>query len=323
MQTLGQRLRAEREKMGRSIPELASLLRIRVEFFEALEKDRPEQFPGPFFYRSFLRQYAALLELPESFVAPEIQRSLDEERAAALEREAQLALTRPDVPPLPTGRTDLKLETRRWLTRLASLVAVLAVCSGTYFAWLHWGQRLFQEDRKLSSAARPARPQTAQRTPAASAPPPAAPASATALQSPPPVQQTVQPAEQPVAPPLPVASAQAPPAAPAAPPVAFGSGPQPAEREGDLRVEASALCWVDGWRDGKRFYGAMLRPGSSVGFAAAGTLRLRFGNAGAVTLRLKGQTLPTLGPSGQVRTIELQNGEYRLVAPTPPAPLNE
>lgn len=309
--------------MGRSISELARLSRIRVEYFEALEEGRPEQFPGPFFYRSFLRQYAALLELPESFVAPEIQRSLDQERAAALERDAQPADTRPDVPPLPTGRTDLKLETRRWLTRLASLVAVLAVCSGTYFAWLRWGQRLFQEDRKLSSAAKPARPETAQRPPAASAPPPAAPASATALQNPPPAEQTALSAEQPVAPPLPVANAVAPPAAPAASALASGSGPQPAEREGDLRVEASALCWVDAWRDGKRFYGAMLRPGSSVGFAAAGTLRLRFGNAGAVTLRLKGQTLPALGPRGQVRTIELQNGECRLVAPAPPAPMKQ
>ncbi|MGO9242223.1 MAG: helix-turn-helix domain-containing protein [Bryobacteraceae bacterium] len=309
MQTLGQRLRAEREKMGRSIPELARLSRIRVEYFEALEEGRPEQFPGPFFYRSFLRQYAALLELPESFVEPEIQRALDEERAAALERDAQPADTRPDVPPLPTGRTDLKLETRRWLTRLASLVAVLALCSGTYFAWLRWGQRLFQEDRKLASAAKPARPETAPRPPAAGAPPPAAPASATALQNPPPAQPTALPA--------------APPAAQAAPALASGSGPQPAQREGDLTVQASALCWVDAWRDGKRFYGAMLRPGSSVGFAAAGTLRLRFGNAGAVTLRLKGQTLPALGPPGQVRTIELQNGEYRLVAPAPPAPLKQ
>ena len=86
MQTLGQRLRAEREKMGRSIAELATLTRIRAEYFEAIEKDCPEEFPGPFFYRSFLRQYAELLELPKSVIEPEIQRSVDEESAMAAER---------------------------------------------------------------------------------------------------------------------------------------------------------------------------------------------------------------------------------------------
>jgi hypothetical protein len=86
-------------------------------------------------------------------------------------------------------------------------------------------------------------------------------------------------------------------------------------------VQASELCWVDAWRDGKRFYGAMLHAGSQVGFADGGTLRLRFGNAGAVMVQLKGKPLAELGPRGQVRTIEVRNGEYHPIVAAEPAPV--
>ena len=85
-------------------------------------------------------------------------------------------------------------------------------------------------------------------------------------------------------------------------------------------MQASEQCWVDGWRDGKRFYGSMLHDGSVVAFSTEGTLRLRFGNAGAITLRLKGKALPEIGPKGQVRSIEIQNGEYHPVGAAEPAP---
>jgi hypothetical protein len=102
-----------------------------------------------------------------------------------------------------------------------------------------------------------------------------------------------------------------------------GAGPEQGPREHDVLVQASDLCWVDAWRDGKRFYGAMLRAGSQVGFADDGTLRLRFGNAGAVMVRLKGKPLPELGPKGQVRSIEVRNGEYRPLAAAEPAPVKQ
>jgi len=334
MQTLGERLRAEREKKGRSIRELAEETRIRSEYFEAIEDGRPEQFPGPFFYRSFLRQYAALLELPESVIEPAIQRSLDDERALAAERSMQSAENRPDVPPLPTGRIDLKAETRRWLTRLASLAAVLVVCSGAYFAWLRWGQRFFQEDHAPLSAAKPARAAAAQPAHPASAIPPAAPAPTTAVekqqaleQAAPPAAATTNPAEKQPAPeqtapsPARATSVGQQEAVPQALAPSAGQG-QGLPRE-DLVVQASDLCWLDGWRDGKRFYGAMLRAGSQVGFAAGGTLRLRFGNAGAVRVRLKGKTLPELGPKGQVRSIEVRDGEYRPIVAAEPGPVKQ
>ena len=314
MQSLGERLRAEREKKGRSIPELAEVTRIRSDYFEAIENDCPEEFPGPFFYRSFLRQYAALLELPASVIEPAIQRSFDDERAVAAERSIEQAQNRPDVPPLPTGRTDLKAETRRWLTRLASLVAVLVLCSGAYFAWLRWGQRLFQEDHAPQSAAKPTRPAVAEHPQPASASPPTSPTPSTSVENQLPTQQTAPSA-------APATNPEKQAALPQAAGPSVGAGQEPGPRENDVVVQASELCWVDAWRDGKRFYGAMLHAGSQVGFADGGTLRLRFGNAGAVTVQLKGKPLAELGPRGQVRTIEVRNGEYHPIVAAEPAPV--
>ena len=315
MQSLGERLRAEREKKGRSIPELAEVTRIRSDYFEAIENDCPEEFPGPFFYRSFLRQYAALLELPASVIEPAIQRSFDDERAVAAERSIQHAENKPDVPPRPTGRIDLKAETRRWLTRLASRVAVLVLCSGAYFAWLRWGQRLFQEDHAPQSAARPARPAVTQHAQPASVSPPPSPTPSTSVENQLPPQQTAAPSAAPATNP----EKQA--ALPQAAGPSVGAAQEPGPREKDVVVQASELCWVDAWRDGKRFYGAMLHAGSQVGFADGGTLRLRFGNAGAVTVQLKGKPLAELGPRGQVRTIEVRNGEYHPIVAVEPAPV--
>jgi cytoskeleton protein RodZ len=334
MQTLGERLRAEREKKGRSIPELVGVTRIRSDYFEAIENDRPEEFPGPFFYRSFLRQYAALLELPESVIEPAIQRSFDDERAVAAERSIQQAANRPDVPPLPTGRTDLKAETRRWLTRLTSLLAVLVLCSGAYFAWLRWGQRLFQEDHSPQSAAKSTLPAAAQHPQPASVNPPAVPAPATPVeqqlaagQTAPPAIVPTNPVEKQLTPEqtaptsTPASKAEKQESVPLAAGPSVGAGQEQGPKENDVVVQASARCWVDAWRDGKRFYGAMLRAGSQVGFAEGGTLRLRFGDAGAVTVRLKGKPLAELGPKGQVRTIEVHNGEYRPIVAAQPAPV--
>jgi len=326
MQSFGQRLRAEREKKGLSIPELARMTRIRSEYFEAIENDRTGDFPGTFFYRSFLRQYVSLLGLPESIIEHEIQRSMDDERALVAERIAQTVDNKPDVPPLPTGRSDLKAETQRWLLRVASLVAVLAVCSGIYFAWMRWGQRILQEERSSSSAAlRQAKP-VAQPPPSASATPPGVPEPVPSTAEPPP---SGTPAQTSPGTPAQAAPTEVKPANPESAPTAEAPAPNAgatlaqALPENDLVVQASELCWVDGWRDGKHFYSAMLRPGATAGFGTSGALRLRFGNAGAVTLRLKGETLPSIGPRGQVRVVDFKDGEYRPAAPAEQVPAKQ
>jgi cytoskeletal protein RodZ len=306
MQTLGQRLRAEREKKGLSIPELASRTRIRAQFFEAIEADKPEQFPGRFFYRSFLRQYAELLELPESTVHPEIERSLAEEQAEKAEREAAAKGFKPEVPPLPTGRVNVRAETRRWMVRLSGLLGVLILCSGVYFFWQHWGQRWF-DDAWRTAVTQPVQPAASPKPSARPAEPPATEAQVPA----PPVTPTatqVTPAET---------TAQQ---ATAQPDAKVDVPPTAGAVHGKIEIRASGYCWVGGWRDGKQFLSSTMHPGEVRVVEGGGVVRLQFGSSGDVAITVDGNAIQPIGAKGEPRTLEYSAGAYRLLNRERPAP---
>ncbi len=300
MQTLGQQLRAEREKKGLSIAELAGRTRIRAMFFEAIEADRPEEFPGRFFYRSFLRQYAALLELPESVVRPEIERSLADERAETAEREARIRDFKPEVPPLPTGRTNLREETRRWMVRLSGLAAVLVLCSIVYFSWQRWGQRFLDENWR-SVASRRAQP--APQTQPAARPPAASPPNVTQAQATPPSAAALPAVESGVA--------QSQPSGSTAPQV--DAPPPGVKPHGSIEIRAIGDSWVSGWRNGKQFLAITLRAGDVRIVEGGGVVRLQFGSSGDVAVKVDGQALPPIGAKGEVRAMEYRDGAYRLL----------
>lgn len=134
MATLGERLRAERERRGLTIEELAQQTRISARFFEAIERDDRSSLPGGFFYRSFVRQYARMLELPEEAYKGEIERSLAEES----EQPYQAPERHIDVPPLPTPGRSRKEEALWWAARAGGLAAALALCTAAYIGWERW-----------------------------------------------------------------------------------------------------------------------------------------------------------------------------------------
>ncbi len=306
MQTLGQQLRAEREKKGLTIAELAGRTRIRAIYFEAIEADKPEQFPGRFFYRSFLRQYAGLLELSESVVRPEIERSLAEEQAETAEREATVQGFKPDIPPMPTGRSNVREETRRWMIRLAGLLGVLVLCSIVYFSWQKWGQRFF-DDTWRSVAARRAlpapRPRNAAQQPAARPSNVAQAPSATPDGAAPPISEGGAAPGQPIS--NPTAPEAATPQVDAPPP-----GVKP---RGSIELRSTGDSWVSGWRDGKQFLAITLRAGEVRVVQGGGVVRLQFGSSGDVAIKVDGQALPPIGAKGEIRALEYRDGAYRLL----------
>ena len=299
MQTLGQQLRAEREKKGLSIPELARRTRIGTHLFEAIEADKPEQFPGRFFYRSFLRQYAEMLELPEAVVHPEIERSLTEEQAEIAEREVMAQGFRPEVPPLPTGRINVREETRRWMIRLSGLLGVLILCSLVYFFWQRWGQRLF-DDSWRAVVTRPAKPASKPKPFPSPAVPPSVAAQSAAL-----------PAEA-TGPPLTPSktTAQLPTGQPDA---KVNATPPGAPPHGTIEIRATGYCWVGGWRDGTRFLNYTMHPGEVRTVEGDGALRLQFSNSGNVAIKVDGKALQHIGVKGEPRTLEYQDGTYHLL----------
>jgi len=172
MATLGQRLREEREKRGLTIEELARQTRINARYFEAIERGDTASLPGGFFYRSFIRQYARLVGLPEDAYRGEIERSLAEEAGKPYSVPDRAI----DVPPLPTARRSRREEAIWWTIRAGGLVLTTAACTALYMGWERWKQS--QAAGVAAVTAAPAAKQSESAGEAAPAQTPAAPAPA-------------------------------------------------------------------------------------------------------------------------------------------------
>lgn len=287
MPTLGQRLREEREKRGWTIASVAAQTKIQAQYFEAIERDDTGSLPGGFFYRSFVRQYARLLELPESEYERDLERHLLDEQMSLASQPTSLPERPVDVPPLPTGVTNPGEETRRWLLRIGGLVLVVLVCSLVYSVSMSW--KTWFGGVTVTHAPEP---------PAVQAPEkkfepvqPAQPSPETQPQS---GQQAAWGTGSGTA-----ATPAGPPATPAAPPQAAG-----AKAAVGLTIKATDQVWVQVRDSGKVIYSNVIPAGETRSFSSEGKLRVLFGNAGGVELTYNGLPMPAPGPKGQVRTVE-------------------
>src|ERR1700730_366126 len=73
MTSVGEILRRERQAQGREMLEIAEDLCITQRYLRAIEKDDLKSLPGTFFYKSFVKQYAAVLGLPEALLQPGVE----------------------------------------------------------------------------------------------------------------------------------------------------------------------------------------------------------------------------------------------------------
>ena len=110
----GETLRGERLRRGLKLEEIAAATRIATHHIEALEKDRFDLLPGGSYRRSFLRQYARLLELDEQAILSSFQQQFQE-----------------PVPPLPNP----PLQRRNRPAVLVWLPVTAAALAGIYGLW--------------------------------------------------------------------------------------------------------------------------------------------------------------------------------------------
>ena len=114
----GADLAAARERMGRSLPEMADMLRIRLPFLDALERGRLTDLPGSAYALGFLRTYALALGLDPVEMARRFKTE-----AAAIGRKTELAFPAP----LPD----------RGLPAGALMLLGLVLAVGVYAGW-YW-----------------------------------------------------------------------------------------------------------------------------------------------------------------------------------------
>jgi len=299
MTSVGETLRQQRLRRNVELQQVSEELKISSRMLEAIEADEYGKLPGGVFAKSFVRQYAAVLGLDAEEVATQFEHAVQSPELARLTelRRPTLALPRMEEPRFSAGRQ------RSVLPSLIAVVVVMLICSGVYAWW--------QRNRQLA-AMRPQIPPAAE-TRHATPPQPAA--------------QTQQPVptQQPAA----ATTAAAPAPQTAAPqPVSQPGVPQPlvpdAEASGTGAVQVELVVaepvWVSVRRDGRSIYQGELKPNEIRTVAANTEITLRLGNAGGLTILLNGKPIPSPGPRGQIRTVQLTSGGFQIVPPEAPAP---
>src|ERR1700733_7538256 len=135
MLSVGKTLKRARLEQGLDLCTVAAQTKISTKYLEAIESDDRKILPSGFFYKSFVEQYAKSLSLDTQEIRAEVDRVLSADEPLPLPGFESVVAR--NVPPITFAH---RFHTRRLNTSLASLVLVLAGCSGVY-AWWH-GARL-------------------------------------------------------------------------------------------------------------------------------------------------------------------------------------
>jgi cytoskeleton protein RodZ len=306
MTSIGEILRRERLKRNLELGQIAQELKIASRFLEAIEAGQLDKLPGGVFTRSFIIQYARALGLDEGMIAGELQRTLE----PPPEVSAFVEAPKPTDSAIRVPRVEewkaVSGSRFRWsssLSAAAMVVVVMLLCSGLYalYAWRQRAQRSVAADQRPPVAA------------VQQAPPPV------------PVEQPPSPAVQPSTVPTgsqppsgtPASSTEQPAPAASVTPASL-SRPNAAVR---VELTADEPVWVLARSDGKYTFSGTLGAKESKTIEATGTVVLRLGNAGGVTITLNGKAVGPMGPKGQVRTVQFTSGGFEIVAaPKPSAP---
>jgi cytoskeleton protein RodZ len=84
-----------------------------------------------------------------------------------------------------------------------------------------------------------------------------------------------------------------------------------------LVITASEPSWVQAFIDDTEWKEALMQPGERLDWSARKYVRLTVGNAGGVSIQFNGEAVPSLGASGQVRTLVLPRGAVTASVPVP------
>jgi len=282
MSSVGETLRGERLRKNLSLEQISRDTKISARLLDAIEKDKYDALPGGVFAKSFARQYARYLGLDEAEVAAEVGKIVSPESESP---NLMFAPAEPEfkVPRMPQwdggGRSNSSI-----LPALAMVVAVMLVCSAVYAWW--------QRSKRPSVAAAPV---AAVQNPAG-APPKSSPVSPAVAANP----VTAPKTEVSTATPAAAETSSVNPNAPI-----------------QLALSATEPVWVHVWADNNSAMVGTLTPDTAKSFSANEGAKILIGNAGGLQLTVNGKPAGSLGPRGQVRTVEITREGFHILAPPP------
>ncbi len=296
MKSIGEKLRSEREKQGLSVSQVAGQLRISTKYLDAIETGDTDAIPGGFFYRSFVRQYASVLNLNDPAFESELN-ALTPATPTNFVPDQPPGHFPIEVPPLVAmSRSGDSL--RKTPLALILLILVVIACSGLYSLWYRNRNASREETAQAQQSPPPAAPAVQQEQQQAATPPP----SEQQQPAPEPAPATTPAVEQPTqTTPAPAVAADAP-----------GARFQ-------VSVTATEDAWISLSSAGKSLYVGVLKPGESKAIEAAGAARLVVGNAGGIDLKINGKSTGPVGPRGQPRNLTITPAGFQVVTKTPEA----
>ena len=287
MGSFGERLQRERELRGISLEEISEATKIGTRSLKALEDQDFDQLPGGIFNKGFVRAYARYLGLDEEQAVADYLVALSEAIAAGkvVRQESTVNNTTPERN-LPLGNLE-DSEPFRLPVGLIAVVVILAAAifgGGKYYT--KSGLPNLRHVRAASSQP-PPQPKANPVTPAAmpSVPPMATPAPAAPMLQPAAAASTVQPVFKP-------AAAQ--------------------DKDGFVvRLKAKQSSWVSLTVDDKPAVEENLPAGAEKSIRAQRSVVLKVGDASALELFHNDKLVPSLGATGQVKTVEFTSAGLR------------
>jgi hypothetical protein len=84
-----------------------------------------------------------------------------------------------------------------------------------------------------------------------------------------------------------------------------------------VQLTAAEPVWMSVRSDGKLLFSDVLEAHQTRVVDANATVLVLLGNAGGVDITLNGKSIGSVGPRGQVRTVQLTPGGFDIVPPKP------
>jgi hypothetical protein len=306
MNSVGAILRTERERQGRETAEIAEELCITQRYLRAIEQDDLKSLPGSFFYKSFVKQYAAILEIDEKLIQPGVAALTAAEeplplpggdpRYSGAQSVGSGASGHAPGPPADSNPSSLPaaiengpaavreldpivrdgnrryFPERRMGVTLAGLAGVLLACSGFYAWW-----------NKAPRAPAPAGSQIAEASAA----------------------NVFKASSQPNGAQSGTAS------------VDVTTGPDGLNHV-VLHLSATEKTWLSITSDGKQVFSGILEPSQTKTLAGLDMAKMKVGNAGGLDVLWNGKPIGPIGPRGQVREVLFTPDNFQILSPIHP-----
>jgi cytoskeletal protein RodZ len=274
MSRLGEYLKEARAAGDISLEQIASSTHISVRFLEALENERFDLLPGGVFVISFVRQYARIVGLDENEAVSRLNEVAHPVESALGE------WTSKDANPDDTGAKVAELLTdftrRHGMTLLGGMMTLVLVAGGMTYFYVTENTPTTQDSNYVSEPLPNERP---------------------------------------------VSDAVAARAASEARQIEVIAREEPDAVESNLsgstsiqlEVKLTDRAWVRIVADGERVLEDNLEAGFEQTIRADDSVQLFVGNAGGIKVALNGEAMPPIGPSGQVRRVDVSPSGMEVV----------